>query len=72
MKQLDNISLSNAKNLLREMKSYVDMTKKLGHRGRDLFMKNLLQVKSYTVEYFPALGMDTAWIQAQSVFKKSF
>ena len=35
-------------------------------------MKNLLGQKTLRVEYFPALGEDTAWSQAEGVFSKSF
>lgn len=72
MKQIDNMSLEDAKNVLRSIRSYADMTKKLWARGRDLFMKSLLWTRSFTIEYFPALGKDSAWNQAQNVFSKSF
>jgi hypothetical protein len=72
MKQIEKLNLADAKKLLFEIRSYADMTKKLGNRGRGLFMKTLLGTQSFTVEYFPALGEDSAWEKAQSVFKKSF
>lgn len=72
MKQLDNINLSDAKSLLKDMRVYADMTKKLWNRWKALFMKNLLGQKTLRVEYFPALGEDTAWSQAEGVFSKSF
>lgn len=72
MKQLDNLSLADAKSLLRDMRVYADMTKKLWLRGKNLFMKNLLGQKTLTVEYFPALWVDGAWSQAEGVFSKSF
>jgi hypothetical protein len=72
MKQIENLNLADAKQLLRDIRSYADMTKKLGRRGRGLFMKTLLGTQSFMVEYFPALGEDAAWTQAQEVFKKSF
>jgi len=34
-------------------------------------MKQLLGEKTLTVEYFPALGVDGAWSQAENVFEKS-
>lgn len=55
MKQLENINLTDAKNLLKDMRVYADMTKKLGNRGKTLFMKGLLGQKTYKIEYFPAL-----------------
>lgn len=72
MKQLENINLTDAKHILCEMRKYADMTKKLGNRGKELFIKTLSGAKNYTVEYFPILGEDAAWEQSQGVFKKSF
>ena len=72
MKQLEKINLADAKQLLKDVRSYADMTKKLGNRGRGLFMKTLLGTQSFTIEYFPALGKQAAWDQAQNVFQKSF
>ena len=72
MKILETMNLSDAKALLKDMKVYLDMTKKLGSRGSFLFKKNISWDKSFVVEYFPALGEDSAWAQAQNVFSKSF
>ncbi len=72
MKQLENINLTDAKNLLKDMRVYADMTKKLGNRGKTLFMKGLLGQKTYKIEYFPALWVDGAWSQAEGIFSKSF
>lgn len=72
MKQLENISLTDAKNLLKDLRTYADMVKKLWKRGQTLFMKNLLGQKTFVVEYFPALWVDSAWIQAENIFSKSF
>ncbi len=48
------------------------MKKKLGHRGSELFARNLSGKQKFVVEYFPIFGEDDAWQQAQQVFKKSF
>jgi hypothetical protein len=72
MKQLDNINLADAKTLLRDMRTYADMTKKLWNRWQALFMKGLLWEKTLKIEYFPALWVDGAWLQAEGVFFKSF
>lgn len=72
MKQLEKIDLAQAKDILKKLRSYSDMSKKLWLRGRELFMKNFTGTQSFTVEYFPALGEDSAWNTAQDVFKKSF
>jgi len=72
MKQLDTIKLADAKSLLRDMRKYADMTKKLGKRWQSLFMKQLLWQQTLKVEYFPALWESGAWNQAEDVFTKSF
>jgi hypothetical protein len=72
MKQLENIDLAQAKDILKHLRSYSDMSKRLGLRGRELFMKNFTNTQSFTVEYFPALGEQSAWETAQDVFTKSF
>jgi len=72
MKQIENINLQDAKTLLRDMRKYSDMAKKLWKRWKSLFMKELLWSQSLKVEYFPALWEDAAWAQAESIFSKSF
>jgi len=72
MKILETMSLSDAKTLLKHMRSYADMTNKLWMRWRKLFNKNISNAQSFSVEYFPALGEQWAWKQAESVFSKSF
>ena len=72
MKQIENMNLEQCRELLKNVQSYANMTKKIGKRGRELFVKTLLGTKSYTVEYFPALGESSAWKQAENVFLKSF
>ena len=72
MKEIETLSLQDMKKLLKELRMYRDMSKKLGKRGRDLFEKTLTWEKSFVVEYFPALWEDGAYEQAQVVYKKSF
>jgi len=72
MKLLENMNLNETKELLMSLKTYADMTKKLGMRWRKLFSKTLTGQSEYRVEYFPKLGESDAWDQAQKVFQKSF
>jgi len=72
MKQLENIDISLARELLSWLREYADMKKKLWVRGRDLFMRNMNGEKLFSVEYFSGMSEDTAWEQAEGVFKKSF
>ena len=54
-KILDSLTLDQAKNLLRDIRVYADMTKKLGRRGSALFSRNLSGKQKLVVEYFPVL-----------------
>lgn len=68
----EKVHQKNAHEILRALKSYEDMKKKLGRRGKEMFVRMLTGEKAYLVEYFPNLGEDNAWSQAQLVFEKSF
>ena len=69
---LEGMKLEEMKKLLQNIRTYADMTGKLGLRGRKLFSHGLSGEQSLNVEYFPALGENSAWQQAQTVFKRSF
>lgn len=68
----ENITLAQAKELLKNIKAYSDITKKLGHRGRWIFSRNLSGESVYLVEYHPSLWEDAAWEMAQRVYERSF
>lgn len=72
MKQLDGLKLKEAKTLLRDIRLYADMTKKLGKRGAKSFSQKLNGTQSFVVEYYPALGEAGSYEQAIGVFTKSF
>lgn len=72
MKILENMNASEVKELLKHLKSYSDITKKLGQRGRGVFARSISGESIYQVEYHPALWVDAAWERAQQVYKKSF
>lgn len=72
MKELESLSKTELKTTLGQLKMYSNMTKQLGRRWKKLFAKVLSGKKEYKVEYFSALGEESAWNQAQQVFSKSF
>ena len=72
MKDIQKLTLPEMQKLLKELRMYGDMSKKLWARGRNLFEKTLSWKKTFVVEYFPALGEDGAYEQAQTVYKRSF
>ena len=55
MKLLETLTLGELKTTLENLRSYADMRKKLGQRGRELFSRNLSGEQKLVVEYFPVL-----------------
>lgn len=55
MKILESLSLEEVKNILRQVRTYADMKKKLGQRGAELFDRTYHKTHTYVVEYFPIL-----------------
>ncbi len=72
MKQLDWLTVTELKTLLKGMKSYVDMSKKLGARWKALFERQITGENSYRVEYGASLDENAAWEKASSAFQKWF
>ncbi len=72
MKILENMTLEEVRNLRSSLSIYALMKKQLGKRWKELFYRQITGKKKYVVEYFPTLGEDEAWEQAQTVFSKSF
>lgn len=72
MKTLEGMNLWEMKKLLWNIRTYADMTKKLGSRGAALFHKTLSWKQNFVIEYFPALWEEVAYEQAKDVFAKSF
>lgn len=70
--KLDNLSLKELEELLRELKTYNNFRKQLGKRADKLFNEVKTWKKIYEVEYFPAAWEDLAWEQAEKFFEKVF
>ncbi len=72
MTNLDNLSPSQAEELLKKLKLYKSLTKNLWNRGKKLF-KNIVENKhSYKVEYFPSFWEQEAINESLKVFKEVF
>ncbi len=71
-KDIKTLWAEELKNLLKELKLYQDLQKKLGDRGEELFEKKHSWKNSFSVEYFPAVWDKLAWEQAEAVYKKVF
>lgn len=72
MKNIDSLSITDAKSVLKHLSLYRDMKKKLGARGVALFKRNLSGESSFLVEHFSTVSEDLAFSKAQTVYKKTF
>ncbi len=72
MKKLETLQLSELKAVLKWLKLYSDITRKIGKRWKALFHRTLSWTNSYKVEYTSSMKKETAWKQAQKAFQKSF
>lgn len=70
--KIKDLDAKGLKELLREVKLYQELSKKLWKRGEELFARKHSGEKLFVVEYFSAVSEDLAWEQAQSVYKKAF
>ena len=69
---LENMDLSQLKDLLKDLKLLKNLEKQLWKRWKNLFNKIKNWENTYEVEYFPVLGKDLAFIEAQKVYKNAF
>jgi len=72
MKNIDSLSIADAKDLLKNLSVYRDMKKKLWLRGVSLFKRNLSWDASFLVEHFSTVSEDLAFEKAAAVYKKTF
>lgn len=72
MTSIDTLSLSEAKKTLKSLRSYQDISKKIGKRWKMIFKKKMEWISTFTVEYFPNVDEDFAYEKSLPVFKKFF
>jgi len=72
MEKIEKLNSSELKAILKWLKLYSDLTKKLWNRWRSIFNNKLSGQKSYKVEYTSALWKDSAWEKSKLAFKKAF
>lgn len=65
-------TLSEAKSLLADLKSYENLSHKLWRRGKEQFYRNLDNSHVCRVEYHSSLGKDEAEAQAKLLFLRVF
>jgi hypothetical protein len=69
---LEGKNLWDLQNLLKNLKLYKDLTKKLGNRWKKLFDSITNNKSIYKVEYFDAISEEQALQEALMAFKKVF
>lgn len=72
MIDVKNLDIETAKKALKDMRLYQDMVKKLGKRGKKLFVQKTNGTHSFIVEYYPSVGKEYALEKALNVYSKAF
>ncbi len=68
----DNLNKEQLNELLKTLKLYKDLTKKLWNRGKQLFKSIISWESIYNVEYFNQASKDESLEEAIKVYKKVF
>lgn len=69
---IDNLSLSELKDLLREVKLYKNLKDQLWNRAEKIYNSIKKWEKSLVVEYFPSVSKELALEKAKQIFKNIF
>jgi len=72
MEKLEKLNSSELKIVLKWLKLYDDLSRKLGNRWKAIFDRKLSWKNSYKIEYTSAMTIDSAWEKAGSAFEKAF
>lgn len=69
---IDNLDLSELKDLLKEVKLYRELKNQLWSRGEKVYNKLKKWEKFLFVEYYPVVSIDLAFEESKKVFKNVF
>jgi len=72
MDSIKDLSISELKSILKSIREYIDLRKKLWKRGAKYFKKNLLWGHDYIVEYYPSLSKEFVLWEASKVYAEVF
>lgn len=72
MQNLEKLNKAELEKLLRNLRLYNDLIKKVWKRGRTIYDNIFKWVNSYTVEYFSILDEDYVLTEAIAIYKKIF
>lgn len=68
----NNLDANSIKDLLKNLRLYRDLTKKLWYRWKRIFDKIKNWKSYYLVEYFPSINEDFVSTKALEIYKKVF
>lgn len=72
MQNLEKLNKAELEKLLKNLRLYNDLTKKVWKRGRGIYNHIFKWVNSYVVEYYSAIEEDYVLTQALDIYKKTF
>lgn len=72
MIDIQSLGLEDSKKVLKSLRLYKDLSKKLGRRGRKIFSDTTTGTHSYIVEYFPNVWKEYALEKALYVYEHTF
>ena len=72
MEKIEKLNLVELKLVLKWLKLYKDLTKKLWNRWKAIFDKETSWINTYKVEYTSSIGFEKAFEKASIGFKKAF
>lgn len=72
MNTIKNLKIWELKSVLKQLKLYWNLSKKIGNRWKRLFHRTLNNTHSYKIEYMPSMWKEIAWNISQKSFQKAF
>lgn len=69
---INNLDYSSLKKLLKELKSYKNLSKRLGKRWKKVFWNLINKNKIFRIEYYPSILKEDLFKIALDVYKKIF
>ncbi|NDK08041.1 hypothetical protein EOM39_02225 [Candidatus Gracilibacteria bacterium] len=67
-----NLKKEEIKGLLKDLKSYSNLTKKLGYRGKRVFDKIKNDKSYFLVEYYPYADVEYVFTKSMDIYKRFF
>lgn len=72
MQNIDNLQQAELEQLLKNLKTYRDLVKKVGKRWKQIFNNVFNGVNTYSVEYYGDIDEKYVLKEAKEIYKKMF